>query len=470
MTRLVAVSNRVALPGMSATAGGLAIALAATLRARGGLWFGWSGDVAAEGRDAATQRQRAAGVDFVTLPLRCDEHRDFYRGFCNRTLWPLLHGFEPPAASPREQLAYTRVNQRYAHALRPWLRHDDLIWVHDFHLMPLCRELRSLGVTQRAGFFLHVPFAAPEQWQRFAGGAGLLEALLAHDVIGFQTARDLDHFRAAVALSQLPAAFRPDGSLHLGTRQIQLGVWPIGVDIDALRSAAAQGSPPAAVATEPLIVGLDRLQTSKGLDARLQAWSLLLDDAPASRGRFACLQVVASSRTDSPEQALLRRRLRRATAVLSERHGSADWQPLQLLEGTLAHADALALLRRARVACVTPLRDGMNLVAKEFVAVQDPEDPGVLVLSQHAGAAVELTAALRVDPADPKAVAQALRHALGMPRGERRARHASMLAALRRQDLTAWHGGFLSSLDDHAAVGAASTRLASLDAADLDIA
>lgn len=470
MTRLVAVSNRVALPGMAATAGGLAIGLAATLRARGGLWFGWSGDVAPEGSDATTQRHRAAGVDFVTLPLRRDEHRDFYQGFCNRQLWPLLHGFDPPAALPREQLAYARVNQRYANALRPWLQHDDLIWVHDFHLMPLCRELRRLGVTQRIGFFLHVPFAAPAQWQRLAGGAGLLDALLAHDVIGFQTARDLEHFRAAVALHRGPAAFGPDGSLHLGTRRIQLGVWPIGVDVDALRSAAGQGNPPAPGVAEPLVVGLDRLQASKGLEVRLQAWSQLLDDAPASGTRFSCLQVVASSQTDSPEQALLRRRLRRAAAGLCARHGSADWRPLRLLEGTLAHPDALALLRHARVACVTPLRDGMNLVAKEFVAVQDPEDPGVLVLSQHAGAACELTAALRVDPADPQAIARALRHALEMPRGERRARHAAMLAALRRQDLAAWHGGFLSSLDDHASAGAARNRFASLDAPDLDIA
>jgi len=346
-------------------------------------------------------------------------------------------------------LAYQRVNRHYARALQSRLHPRDLIWVHDFHLIPMCRELRRLGVTQPVGFFLHVPFAAPAQWQQLAAAGDLLDALLSHDVIGFQTARDLAHFRAAVALGKRPAAFMPDGSLRLGERHIRLGVWPIGVDIDALRRAADRGDTTAT--TRPLIVGLDRLQASKGLEARLQAYSQLLDDTPALRGQIDCLQVVASARMDTAEQARLRLQLRHQAARLRERHGTAGWDPLLLLERTLVHDDALAMLRRARIACVTPLRDGMNLVAKEFIAVQDPDDPGVLVLSRHAGAACELTAALRVDPADPRAIAAALHHALAMPRGERRARHAAMLAALRRHDLASWHGGFLAALAEHAA-------------------
>lgn len=455
MTRLVAVSNRVALPGMAAAAGGLAIGLTATLRARGGLWFGWSGDVLDDHGDDRAPLQcarlhRDTGVDFVTLPLSRDEHRDFYQGFCNAQLWPLLHGFDPPAPMPSgEPLAYQRVNRRYARSLRSRLEPQDLIWVHDFHLIPMCRELRRLGVTQPVGFFLHVPFAAPAQWQQVPIADDLLDALLAYDVIGFQTARDLEHFRRAVSLGKRPAAFMPDGSVRLGERHIRLGVWPIGVDIDALRRAADRGD--ATTAPRPQIVGLDRLQASKGLEARLQAYSQLLDAAPALRGKIDCLQVVASARTDTAEQAGLRTRLRQLTDSLREKHGAVDWDPLLLLECTLEHDDALALLRRARIACVTPLRDGMNLVAKEFIAVQDPDDPGVLVLSRHAGAACELTAALRVDPADPRAIAAALHHALAMPRGERRARHAAMLAALRRHDLASWHGGFLAALAEHAA-------------------
>lgn len=450
MTRLVVVSNRVALPGMAATAGGLAIGLAATLRARGGLWFGWNGAVMDDGGDERAQVHRDAGVEFVTLPLRHTEHRDFYRGFCNGQLWPRLHGFDPPApVQPGEQLAYHGVNRRYAESLRPWLRREDLIWVHDFHLLPLCRELRRLGLRQPVGFFLHVPFAPPAQWQQVPGSDDLLDALLAHDVVGFQTARDLEHFRSAVALGRCPAAFTQDGSVLLGTRTIRLGVWPIGVEIDALRASAGRGR--ADAAANPLIAGLDRLQASKGLETRLHGYSRLLEDVPALRGRLDVLQVLASTSADTPQQAALRARLHQLAGGLRERHGTHDWEPLRLVESTLPHADSLALLRRARVACVTPLRDGMNLVAKEFVAVQDPEDPGVLVLSQYAGAACELTASLRVDPADPRAIAVALRHALAMPRGERRARHAAMLAALRRQDLPAWHGGFLAALTEHAA-------------------
>ena len=356
------------------------------------------------------------------------------------------------------------MNRCYAESLRSWLRPEDLLWVHDFHLMPMCRELRRLGVTRPTGFFLHVPFATPAQWQRLAGADDLLDALLAHDVIGFQTVRDLEHFRSAVTLGKGPVVFTADGSMQLGARTIRLGVWPIGVDIEALRAAAGRGH--ADAVENPLIAGLDRLQASKGLEARLHAYSRLLEDVPALRGRLRVLQVLASARTDAPEQALLRTRLRQLAAGLRDRHGTTDWDPLQLVESTLTHDDALALLRRARVACVTPLRDGMNLVAKEFVAVQEPDDPGVLVLSKYAGAACELTASLRVDPADPRAIAAALTHALTMPRGERRARHAAMLAALRRQDLAAWHGGFLAALEEHPAargnaVGQSTMTLAS---------
>ena len=450
MTRLVVVSNRVALPGMAAIAGGLAIGLAATLRARGGLWFGWNGAVVEDDSEANAQVHRDAGVEFATLPLRRTEHRDFYLGFCNGRLWPRLHGIDPPApVQPGEQLAYRNVNRRYADALHSLLRREDLIWVHDFHLLPLCRELRRLGATQPVGFFLHVPFAPPAQWQQMAGADDLLDALLAHDVIGFQTARDLEHFRAAVTLGKCQATFTAEGSVLLGARRIRLGVWPIGVDIDALRAGAGRGH--ADAAHDPLVAGLDRLQASKGLETRLHAYAHLLDHVPALRGRLNVLQVLASARNDTAEQAALRARLRNLAAGLRERHATTDWDPLQLVERTLAHDDALALLRRARVACVTPLRDGMNLVAKEFIAVQDPADPGVLVLSRHAGAACELTASLRVDPADPRAISLALRHALSMPRGERRARHAAMLAALRRHDLAAWHGGFLDALTEHAA-------------------
>ena len=454
VSRLVAVSNRVVLPGQAATAGGLAIGLAATLRARGGLWFGWNGEVVDDIHAAHTVRQQHDGVEFVTRPLRHRQHRDYYQGFCNGLLWPLLHGLDlPGSTSSCEWQAYADVNRQFAHALRPWLRADDLIWVHDFHLMLLAGELRRSGVTQPLGFFLHVPFATPAQWQRLDCADRLLQGLLAYDVIGFQTARDLESFRAVVGLRHGPAVFAADDCIRLGAHTVRVGVWPIGVDIDALRSAASRGQicadpalPKVDTDGASLIVGVDRLQASKGLEPRLQGYAQLLRDTTTLHGRPACLQVIATPGTEAPAQAALRSRLRLIVAGIRDREADAPCAPVQLLERTLPHADALALLRRARIACVTPLRDGMNLVAKEFIAVQDPADPGVLVLSRHAGAACELTASLRVDPTDPTAIAAVLRQALAMPRGERRARHAAMLAALRRQDLAAWHHGFLSAL------------------------
>ncbi len=458
MSRLVAVSNRVALPGQTAIAGGLAIGLAATLRARGGLWFGWNGEVVDDLDAAQAEHCHHDGVDFVTRPLRHAEHRDCYQGFCNGLMWPLLHGLDlPVSTSPCEFQAYADVNRQFAHSLRPWLRSDDLVWVHDFHLMLLGTELRRSGVTQPLGFFLHVPFATPAQWQRLDCADRLLQGLLAFDVLGFQTARDLENFRAVVALRHGPAVCAADDCIRLGIRTVRVGVWPIGVDIETLRRDAGRGEtcaesvwPKVESDRPPLIVGIDRLQISKGLEPRLQGYARLLDALMAPHRRPACLQLVATPRCEAPAQTALRSRLRQLVAGVRDRHGDAHGAPLQLLERTLPHADALALLQSARIACVTPLRDGMNLVAKEFVAVQDPADPGVLVLSQHAGAACELTAALRVDPTDPAAIAAVLRQALAMPHGERRARHAAMLAVLRRQDLATWHRGFLTALADSA--------------------
>ncbi len=458
MSRLVAVSNRVTLPRRGTAPGGLATGLLAAMKAQGGLWFGWSGEIA-EVPDGQLETVRREGVTYATLDLAREDFDGYYLGFCNGVLWPLFHYF--PENYRHEDAHYERylaVNQKFASTLLPMLRPDDLIWVHDFHLLPLARKLREAGATQPMGLFLHIPFPHVEMLRVLPVYGELVSAMLDYDLIGFQTTSDLVAFRSVVEHLWGNDALCADGSIKVGARCVRIDVFPIGVDVDAIQAEAssALGSEAcrrmcAGLLGRKLMIGVDRLDYSKGLVERFRAYERFLETHPDNQNRVTFLQIAPLTRADVKAYATMRTELEQAAGRTNGRFADTDWTPIRYLNRNFPHDVLMAFMRNAPVGIVTPVRDGMNLVAKEFVAAQDPEDPGVLVLSTLAGAARELDGALQVNPYDTRCMAHAIQQAFNMPLHERRARHASMLEVLRRNDIEAWHTRFIATLLDSAA-------------------
>jgi len=452
VSRLVVVSNRVALPGES-RAGGLAVGLEAALRKHGGLWFGWSGKVV---RDASGRlhEQAAGDVRYVTMDLNRPDHDAYYNGFANRTLWPLLHSRLDLVDYARETRAgYRRVNLLFAEKLAPLLRDDDLLWIHDYHLIPLAAMLRERGVGCRIGFFLHVPMPSADLVSALPEHGRLFSTLYAYDLVGFQTMRDADRFRTYARIFG-GGSIEPDGSVTLpGGKRVDVGNFPIGIDAAriAAQSAAAVGKPAVRALRESLsgrqlAIGVDRLDYSKGLPERFRAFGRYLERHPDERGRLTFLQIAPVSRGDVAEYRQLRDQLEGIAGHINGTHAEPDWTPLRYVNRNFAHATLTGFYRLASLALVTPLRDGMNLVAKEYVAAQDPENPGVLVLSMLAGAAAELDAALLVNPYDLDGVADAISRAASMPLPERRERWEAMMRPITGQDIHAWCSRFLERL------------------------
>jgi trehalose 6-phosphate synthase len=457
VNRIVAVSNRVTVPKRAAAAGGLAVGVLAAMKAQGGLWFGWSGETVdgVPGPPALMDRQN---VTFATIDLPLEDHEPYYGGFCNGALWPLFHYFVGALHySDAHYAAYERVNRLFADRLQPLLRDDDLVWVHDYHLIPLGRDLRQRGVREPLGFFLHIPFPHVEALRALPVYDELVRNLLAYDLVGFQTEQDLECFRSAVADVIGPSALRTDGSIQYGARRTHAGVFPIGVDVDEIQREARQSQSSetvrrmgAGLLGRRCIIGVDRLDYSKGLVDRFLAYERFMESHAESLNRVTFLQIAPLSRADLRTYAEIRRSLEQAAGRINGRFAETDWTPIRYLNRNYSHEVLMGFLRRADVGVVTPMRDGMNLVAKEFVAAQDPADPGVLVLSTLAGAARELSSALLVNPRDTHAVAEAIRQALVMPVEERRGRHTEMLRILRRNDIHAWHTRFVEQLQSSA--------------------
>ena len=453
MNRLVVVSNRVPLPSSGQKTGGLAVALDGLMEKRGGLWFGWSGTIADGPTAALAQVESAGAVDYATIDLTQEEHDRYYNNFSNGVLWPLLHTMpELMKFDRRDAQAYREVNTRIAASLQPLLRPDDLIWVHDYHLMPLPAALRARGVKNPIGFFLHVPFASPDVLTAAPAVASLVRDLLAADLIGFQTDNDLANF-AATAQSLTGAVRVSTTALLLGGRRIKLGVFPVEIEPRSFARMAAEmaQSEPCerlrrSLQGERLILGVDRLDPTKGLVQRLAGYRRLLEKHTALHRQVTLLQIAAVSRKDVGSYRRLRSELDRAAGNLNAELGEPDWTPLRLIAKASVRPAVAGTMRLARVGLVTPLRDGMNLVAKEYVAAQDPADPGVLVLSRFAGAARQLEAALLVNPHDADALADALDAALRMDLAERQARWQALWAAIENRSPVVWGRSFVASL------------------------
>jgi len=457
--RLVVISNRVPVPDVDGppSAGGLAVAVLAALRGREGIWFGWSGQVS--DMPAEEPRvQEADEISYVIIDLKEQDFEEYYNGYANRVLWPILHYRVNLAEFTRADLGgYVRVNQRFALALSGILRPDDLVWVHDYHLMPLARLLRARGHYNRIGFFLHIPVPPPDILAVLPHHADIIGSLIDYDLVGVQTANDRDNLRRYLRSQGAERTADPD-VLALPDRRVRLGAYPVGIETEAfMRMArAAEGSEIVAEMQESLggrflVIGVDRLDYSKGITHRLDAVERFLAQAPDWRARGTFLQVTPKSRVEIPEYSDLQESVSGMAGRINGAYGDVTWTPIRYVNRSYSREELASLYRLARVGLVTPLRDGMNLVAKEYVAAQDPADPGVLVLSKFAGAAAELDRALLVNPHEPEAVAAAILRALEMPLDERIARHSAMLDLLRRNDVSHWAEAFLVDLAGHPA-------------------
>ncbi|MGH7156147.1 MAG: alpha,alpha-trehalose-phosphate synthase (UDP-forming) [Acetobacteraceae bacterium] len=452
MSRLVIVSNRVPLPAdRRPRAGGLAVALGDAL-VPGSLWFGWSGRRSARS-DGPPVIAEAGGVTYATVDLSEAEYRLFYAGFANGALWPLLHYRIGLMDYHREEWeAYRAVNRRFAQALVSLLQPDDLLWVHDYHLIPLGAELRALGVRNRIGFFLHTPWMAPEVAEVLPPVTALLSDFCAYDVVGFHTAR----YRAAFidCLNRLLGVVSDhDGLIVWRGRTIRAVVDPIGIDADSFAVMAAESARGAearrmklSLAGRTLAIGADRLDYSKGLPHRVEAFGRLLGRYPVHRRRVSFLQIAARSREDVASYQNLRQELDRLVGDINGQYSEFDWTPVRYMTRTVGRRTLAGFYRIARVGVVTPLRDGMNLVAKEFIAAQDPDDPGVLILSRFAGAADELTDALIVNPFDSDEISEAMHEAVTMGLAQRRMRHVRLREAVQASTARRYCERFLRHL------------------------
>ena len=451
--RLVVVSNRLADPRKPA-AGGLAVAVGDALAASGGLWFGWSGKVCERGA-GEMHLQHAGKVTLATVDLSPEDHAAYYEGYSNRVLWPVFHYRLDLADFDAGHLeGYRRVNQLFARKLLALLRPNDTIWVHDYHLIPLAEELRALGCAQRIGFFLHIPLPPPQILAAIPSHEWLMRALFAYDLVGLQSRTDLQHFTRLVE-GEVGAERLSDDHWRAFGSVARVKAFPIGIDVDEFQLLAAS---PESIETREtlrteyaqrrLLVGVDRLDYSKGLPQRLRAFWRLLDEHPHARRSATLIQVATPTREGVDAYADIRHELESLSGEINGRYGELDWMPVRYIHRTMARRRLPGLYQAGRVALVTPLRDGMNLVAKEYVAAQDPADPGVLVLSRFAGAAEQLREALIVNPYDTAGTAAALHQALAMPIDERRERHAALMKTLREQDLHWWRHAVLDALCD----------------------
>ncbi|HEU0072007.1 MAG TPA: trehalose-6-phosphate synthase [Alphaproteobacteria bacterium] len=453
MSRLIAVSNRVTVAdGRPASTGGLAVGMLAALRESGGIWVGFSGETSDMPADAP-KRFNAGRIDYATIDFTPDDYNGYYNGFSNSVLWPLFHYRLGLVNFSRAALAaYQRVNARFAELISGLLRADDVIWVQDYHLIPLGAELRRRGATQPIGFFLHTPFPARQVFSSLPHHELIGETLSAYDVIGFQTQRDRDNFIDYVTL-ELGAEKRSDGRLKLKGRIFSAEAFPIGVDADNIVGFAKRSAESPSVVRlreslqgRDLMIGVDRLDYSKGLIERFNGFERLLARFPERRKRVTFMQIAPPTRSDVAEYNEIRAKLEASAGHINGVFAEYDWVPLRYLNRSFTRQTLAGFFRFSRVGLVTPLRDGMNLVAKEYIAAQDPEDPGVLVLSSFAGAAEQLETALIINPYDVEEMAETMDRALDMPLDERQHRWRIAMDSVTRLDIGHWRSNFIATL------------------------
>src|SRR6202040_3369271 len=376
------MSNRVPLASSSAApaAGGLAVALKAALKARGGLWFGWSGK-SSEKSPLACQWGTFGSLTYAVSDLSRRDIEQYYHGFANQALWPICHyRLDLADLSECNAAAYFRVNEQFARQLHKMLRPDDIVWVHDYHFVPMARVLRELGCVNRIGFFIHIPWPGPEVASALPAYQRILRSFGAYDVVGFQTETDAGNFRDCIVSANAGRAASGDWC-EIEGRRMQVSAFPIGIDSEAIaqeaRAAEKNGTVKRMLASlegRDLVIGVDRLDYSKGLKQRMAAFATFLERSPqAARARVTMLQITPKSRSEVPEYARMQRDLEEEAGRINGKLGDLDWTPLRYINKSMSHSVLAGLYRMSRIGLITPLRDGMNLVAKEYVVSQAPD-------------------------------------------------------------------------------------------------
>jgi trehalose 6-phosphate synthase len=453
--RLVAVSNRVARPKKGASPGGLALALSEALAAEGGTWVGWSGNHANAGTDTELSTEAYGNVDYALLDLEKAAFDGFYEGYANGALWPTFHNRADLAVRRSDAFAaYAAVNRSFADAVTKVVAPGDLVWVHDYHFLLLADALRSLGVTNTVGLFLHIPFPHLTTFRTLPEAEAIARALTRYDAIGVQTRRDAGNLAECLAaLGEGTVLKRADGfEVAAFGRRVRVSALPIGIDVDALRRVLAAPAPREvrafrdSLAGRRAMTGVDRLDYSKGLPQKLEAFYSFLSAEPSRASSAVLTQVAPISRGTVRAYADTRHELECVAGRIAGQFGTLSASPLRLVTRAYDRAHVAHLLAMSDVGLVTPTADGMNLVAKEFVAAQDPADPGVLILSEFAGAAEMMTDALIVNPHDIDGMASAMERALAMPHAERRERHRALMEVVEATDVRLWTERCLRSL------------------------
>jgi trehalose 6-phosphate synthase len=451
---LIIVSNRVANPASSEPIeGGLASALARAVSLSGALWIGTRVRPGTSAQKKSLASLESAGKGTIgRVDLPADLYREFYEGFANSGLWPVLHSRPDLVRTTHEDYAaYRHINRMMAQAIASVAPDDGRIWVHDYHFLAVAEELRRLEVEAPVGFFLHTPFPMRSAFHGLPRHRDLVMAMLQYRLIGFQTETDklnfADYVRSELNLTVIGGSYVP----QTGT---QLGAFPIGIDTSVFADGATRANIKPDMArlrsslnSGKLVIGVDRIDYSKGLDNRLRAIDLLLQSRPELKRQVSLLQIAVPSRCGIETYSRLQADLAARVGEINGRHGEIDWTPIRYLTKGYPQSVLAGLYRNAQVGLVTPLYDGMNLVAKEYLAAQDPNDPGVLVLSEFAGSARQLDSALLVNPHDIDDIAAAIRIALAMPVDERRARWRPAMDVIEREDIHGWFADFMTALD-----------------------
>ncbi|WP_370235070.1 MULTISPECIES: alpha,alpha-trehalose-phosphate synthase (UDP-forming) [Henriciella] len=451
MGRLIAISNRTAADA-SARAGGLAVAVWESLKSTGGMWVGWSGNISDE-VPAEPEVFTDEGVEFVVTDLTEQEHDGYYLQYANRVIWPIFHYRVDLAhfANP-DFSAYAAVNARISSLVAPRLKDGDSVWVHDYHFLLMGDYLRQSGWKGPIGFFLHIPFPSPEVFRTLPEHDTIARAMSQFSVLGFQSKTDRSNF-VRYLVENCDATDEGDGWISVFGRRIRANAYPIGIEADSFAKAAMSEVANTAASRigrflggRNLVLGVDRMDYSKGLPQRFEAVGKLFDHFPQTRGKVSFTQIAPPSRSKVEEYRDLRTQLDGLAGRINGDYGDLDWIPIRYLARSYDRRELAGLYRIARACLVTPLRDGMNLVAKEFVMAQDPDDPGVLILSEFAGAAEQLSDTLIVNPHDTYRVAEVLYKALTMPLEERQERWEKLRRTVVDQDISWWREKFLRDL------------------------
>jgi trehalose 6-phosphate synthase len=479
--KLIIVSNRLPVSisrsdsgqwEATPSAGGLATALDPALRHRGGLWVGWPGVASSESADVESclkQFSRNLAYELVPVALSNAEVDNFYNGFSNEVIWPLFHDLFPLCNfDPAYWDAYKSANRRFADAVADLAKPGDLVWVHDYHLIGVAAELRTMGNENRIGFFNHIPFPMPDIFFRLPWRDSILRALLQFDLIGFQTASDCDNFAQCVQIAMHnPVSLEDLRTTYSGplqsdqinewisarSKETRLAEFPISIDYKSF-SESANGSVASHMSAElkhkygarKIVLGVDRLDHSKGLPNKLAAFRHALKKYPELRGKVTLVQYVVPSREDVPEYQNLRLKIEREISEINGTMSELGWIPIHYRYGFLDREQLCAYYRSADACLITSLKDGMNLIAKEYCAAQ-VDDPGVLIVSEFAGAAAELHShALVVNPYDVEQVAEAIFSACTMDEDQRSEHMRAMQEHIRAHDIFQWVDSYVEAL------------------------